>query len=201
MATSNLITKSIGSSELQSGLGTPDHVSPIGSLYVDTSTGALYQSKSGTASQWEAFQTAGYAEATYVGNTTATTIASANTWVIVGNTFTQGTSLGFSVSTNSLVVGPGFNGFYRVEGNMTIVYQAGTTVDIEGGVSINDANPSGGEYNGATVTATTLTTQNITSSFEAFLNAGDTLKLAVRNLTSASNILIRHGQIHVYRIG
>ena len=99
------------------------------------------------------------------------------------------------------MVGSGFSGFYRVEGNMTIVYQAGTTVNIEGGISINDINPSAGEYNGATVTVTTLTTANITSSFEVFLNDGDTLKLAVRNLTSASNILVRHGQIHVYRIG
>lgn len=200
MATSRLITKSLGSSQLESGSGEPDHNSPIGSLYVDTSTGILYQNKSGT-NQWEAFQTAGYVEATYTGNTSATTISAANTWTAVANDFTLGTSLGFSVSTNSVVLSSGRSGYYRVEGNMTVVYQAGTSNDVEGGISINDANPVSGSYNGATITVTTLQTANITISFEEFLNAGDTLKLSVRNLTAANNILVRHGQIHAYRIG
>lgn len=197
MATSNLISKSLGDVLTESGTGTPDHTSPKGSLYSDTSTGTVYQNIDGSTS-WVSLSTVAYGEVFYVGNTNATTVSALNVWYQVNNTFTEGENMGFSASTNTLVVKTGYDGVYRVEGNMTVVNVAGSNT-FEGGISINSATPADGTYNGVSTT-TTYTTSNITVSFETALVGGDVLSLAVRNTTGANNVIVRHGQIHAYKI-
>ena len=87
MATTNLISKSLGNVLTQSGNGTPDHASPAGSLYSDKDSGVLYQNSNGSTS-WFPLQTVAYGEGYYQANTTSTTTSTLNTWVGVGNTFT-----------------------------------------------------------------------------------------------------------------
>jgi hypothetical protein len=198
MATTNLTSKSLGDILTQSGNGTPDHVAPIGSLYVDVDSGSLYQNKDGNTI-WEILNTVSYGEAFYVGNTTATSIPASNTWYSVANNFTAGDLNGFTVSTNTMVLSAGRSGTYRIEGGMTIVNVANASI-VEGGLSINGATPLDGFYNGVSIN-TTYTTNNITFSGEVFLNAGDILRLAIRNTNTTNNVIVRHGQIHAYKIG
>ena len=61
MATTNLISKSLGDILLESGNGSPDHTSPKGSLYVDQDTAKVYQNTDG-ATNWQSYQTVAYGE-------------------------------------------------------------------------------------------------------------------------------------------
>lgn len=201
MATSNLSSKSLGDILLQSGNGTPNHSSPKGSLYTDQDTATLYINTSGTTTTWQNFVPISYGEGYYVSNGVATTISASNTWYAVNNTFTTGATNGFSVSANTLVVGSGRDGLYNVQGSVTIAWVAGTP-NYEVGISINGGTPpsvSGGTYNGATI-STTYTTANIAFDRQFTLNGGDTIQLAVRNLTDTSNVIIRHAQLVAHRV-
>ena len=42
MATTNLNTQSIGDILIESGNGSPDHISPIGSYYTNEDSGTIY---------------------------------------------------------------------------------------------------------------------------------------------------------------
>lgn len=197
MATTNLISKSLGDILTESGNGAPDHNSPKGSLYVDKDSGKLYQNIDG-ATFWLSMSTVSYGFGYYQENTTATSIGAANTWTAVGNNLTEGVSVGFSANTDTLVLKAGYDGNYEVNGEVTIE-QVANSNNYEVGVSLNGANPSAGSYNGATVDATG---QIQTIGFEANLDlsGGDTLELAVRNLTSADNIIIKNAQLFVRRL-
>lgn len=197
MATTNLISKSLGDILTESGNGTPDHSSPRGSLYVNSDDGTLFINKNGSTS-WENLQTVSYGEGFYQDNSSTTTISSVNGWFGVGNTFTSGNNNGFSISTNTMVLGAGRTGTYQISANVTIEHVAGSP-QFEVGVSRNNITPIASAYNGATVTGT-YTTANITINFHTQLNAGDDLRLAVRNLTDTNNIIIKHAQIFATKI-
>ncbi len=197
MATTNLISKSLGDVLTESGNGTPNHVSPRGSLYVDQDTGVLWQNKDGSTA-WVEFSTAAYTEGYYQDNTTATSISATNTWTSVGNNFTLGSSVGFSGSTNSLVLISGYDGKYSIRGDVTLSYVAGTN-NYEAGVSINSANPVAGAYNGTDINSTYIR-QHI--GFETFVDlvGGDTIQFAVRNLNTTGNVIVRHAQMQLRKV-
>jgi len=204
MATTNLTSKSLGDILLQSGNGTPNHTSTRGSIYVDQDTGISYQNKDGVVN-WLAFDSVAYGDASYQGNATASTITAqavpgvSENWYSVANTFTLGQSVGFTVSTNTLVVQTGYTGKYEVRGDVTVSYVAGTN-NYEVGLSINGANPINGTYNGTLIDGT-YQRQHIGFDAVISLTASNTIQLAVINLTSTDNFIIRHSQIYTIKVG
>ena len=198
MATTNLISKSLGDILTESGNGEPDHTSPAGSLYTDKDTGCLYQNTAGTT-LWFKLQSVAYGEGSYQLNTAATTITTINTWVSVGNNLTLGDSIGVSANTDTLVIEPGYDGTYEVRGDVTISYVAGTN-NYEVGLSVNNLVPATGTYGGGLIGAT-YTRQHIGFQTIADLVGGDTLEFAVRNITNTDNVIIRHAQLFVRKVG
>lgn len=197
MATTNLITKSLGDVLTESGNGTPDHTSPLGSLYTDKDTGYVWRNVDGSTS-WEKLATVAYGDGYYQDNTTPTTITSTNVWTAVGNNLTEGLNKGFSASTDTLVLIDGYDGDYEIRANVTIDYNAGAA-NYEIGLSVNGANPSAGEFSGAYIDAT-YTRQHIGFQTIRSLTGGTTLELAVRNLTNTGDVEIRHAQLLARRV-
>ncbi len=197
MATTNLISKSLGDILTESGNGVPDHISPRGSLYVDKDSGLIYQNVDGITT-WLALATVAYGHVYYQDNTTATSIGATNTWTAAGNTFTEGNNVGFSANTDTLVLISGYDGEYEVNGEVTIDFVAGTN-DYEVGLSINGAIPTGGSYNGATID-TTYQTQTVGFESKVSLSGGDTIELAVRNLDSTNNVIIKNAQLFARKL-
>ena len=194
MATTNLISKSLGDILIESGNGSPDHTSPKGSIYSDKDSGSVYKNTDGSTA-WVGFNGIAHGEVYYVDNTTATAIAASNTWYSAGNTFIEGDVTAFSANTDTMVLLDGYDGKYNIVANATIDYVGGTD-NYAVGVAINGIppNPQSGSYNFGNVDAT-YTTANISSSFVATLSGGTTLELAVLNSGATNNIIIQHGQI------
>jgi hypothetical protein len=197
MATTNLISKSLGDILTESGNGSPDHVSPKGSIYTDKNSAKIYQNIDG-GTTWLSFSTVAYGYGYYQGNTSQTTISSSNVWVGAGINLTEGDSVGFSANTDTLVVLNGYDGDYEVNGEVTIDFVAGTN-NYEVGLSINGNNPSNGTYNGTTID-TTYQTQHIGFDSKVTLSGGTTLEFAVRNLTNTDNLIIKNAQLFVRRL-
>jgi len=192
MATTNLISKSLGDILTESGNGSPDHVSPKGSLYTDKDTAKIYQNKDGS-NNWYELNTIAYGEIYFVENTNATTINTQNVWESANVTYTGGTSVGFSADTSSLTLLNGYDGFYEIRGDATISYVAGTN-NYEVGLSINGGDPLSGTYGGSLIDAT-YTRQHIGFDTVQYLTGGTTLSFDIRNITNTDNVILRHGQI------
>jgi hypothetical protein len=192
MATTNLISKSLGDILTESGNGSPDHVSPKGSLYTDKDTAKIYQNKDGS-NNWYELNTIAYGEVYFVENTNATTINTQNVWESANVTYTGGTSVGFSADTSSLTLLNGYDGFYEIRGDATISYVAGTN-NYEVGLSINGGDPLSGTYGGSLIDAT-YTRQHIGFDTVQYLTGGTTLSFDIRNITNTDNVILRHGQI------
>lgn len=198
MATTNLNTKTIGDVNLQSGNGSPDHVALKGSLYTDIDTSTLYQNVDGNTS-WISYNSVSYGEGFYQDNTSPLTVSSQNTWYLVPNNLTGGSLSGFTTTNNSLVLNSGYDGLYNITMSVTIQNSNGLG-SFDCGVSKNDTVPQQGSYNTGTVDGTFIY-DNISVNFDDNLVGGDTLKIAVRNITGASNIIIRSAQLIIYKIG
>ena len=192
MATTNLISKSLGDILTESGNGSPDHVSPKGSLYTDKDTAKIYQNKDGS-NNWYELNTIAYGEIYFVENTNATTINTQNVWESANVTYTGGTNVGFSADTSSLTLLNGYDGFYEIRGDATISYVAGTN-NYEVGLSINGGDPLSGTYGGSLIDAT-YTRQHIGFDTVQYLTGGTTLSFDIRNITNTDNDILRHGQI------
>lgn len=198
MSTTNLISKSLGDILTESGNGTPDHISPLGSLYSDKDTGNVWRNINSTTT-WELLSTVAYGEGFYQNNTTDTTISTQNVWASVGNTFNEGYMIGFSNSGDTLALIDGYDGDYEIRGNVTISYSVGVA-NYEVGLSVNGADPVAGTYGGAYIDST-QTRQHIGFQTIVSLSGGTTLSLDVRNLDSTSNLDIRHAQLLARKIG
>ena len=104
MATNNLITKSFGNIEIQSGSGTPDHFSTKGSLYTDVFTGYAYVNKDGLK-QWRRIQNPNNVNL-YMDSNTTTTNTVSGTWSKfqgIGE-LQQIDSLGFTYSSEQIII-------------------------------------------------------------------------------------------------
>ena len=198
MATTNLISKSLGDVLTESGNGTPNHVSPKGSLYTDKDTGKLYQNKDGNTF-WVLLNTVAYGEAYFSDNTNVTTITTQNVWATANATFTEGDVVGFSASTNTLTLLSGYDGVYDIRCDATIQYVAGTN-NYEIGLSLNGNDPAAGTYQGATVDVT-YTRRHIGFNVIQSLTGGDTLGIDARNRTNTDDIIVRNAQIIARKIG
>lgn len=197
MATTNLISKSLGDILTESGNGTPDHISPKGSLYTNKDSGYLYQNRDGNT-QWEILNTVAYGESYFQGNTNATTINTTNVWESGNYTLTEGDVLGFSAGTTTMTLLNGYDGDYEIIGDVTIQYVAGTN-NYEVGLSINGNDPQAGTYQGCLVDVT-YTRQHIGFATIQTLSGGTTLSLDVRNITNTDNVILTHGHIFTRRL-
>ena len=197
MATTNLISKSLGGVLLESGNGSPDHTSPRGSIYVDMDSASAYQNLDG-ATNWQLYNTVAYGIAYYQDNTTDTTISAQNAWTLVSNNLTLQESMGVGVTGSSMGIFSGYEGDYSVRGEVTISYVAGTN-NYEVGLSIDGNNPGIGSYNGTQIDAT-FTRQHIGFDSIVSLTASTTLELAVRNITNTDNVIIRHAQLFIKKL-
>ena len=199
MATTNLITKSLGDVVTQSGNGEPDHVAPLGSVYSDKDTGTVWKNID-SSTGWEKLQTVAYGEA-YVQNntTTATSIGTSNTWTASGVNLTEGIVKGFSGGTQNLTLLDGYDGDYEVKLDATLTRIAGTP-NYEVGISVNSADPTSGTYNGCYLDATQLT-QHIGVQSIISLTGGTTLSIDIRNLTDTSNVYLEHAQLFARKVG
>ena len=130
MATSNLISKSLGGILQESGEGSPDHNSPLGSTYVDRNTAVLYVNTDGHSS-WIDTNKISYGNMYVTGNTTAVTGVTTNTWYSLSGATWSGSSnngITFSAGTDVLVVNTGRDGKYLIIGNGRINRQTANAV-------------------------------------------------------------------------
>lgn len=197
MATTDLSSKSLGDVFLQSGIGTPDHIAPKGSMYTDKNTGKLYQNFDG-GTTWRSFSTVAYGEGFYQANTTQTTITNKTNFFTAGINFTVGDSLGVTVSTDRLTIDSGYGGLYEVSCSATVAYVA-TASNFELGVSINTSVPASGAYSADFINAT-YARANVNVRFIQSLNDSDYLRIGIRNTTGANNLIVRHAQLIARRI-
>jgi hypothetical protein len=198
MATTNLISKSLGTVLTQSGNGVPDHTASKGSLYSNIDTGTVYTNVDGAVA-WDPLVGVVYGFGFYQDNVTVTTIGTVNTWVGVANNLTAGDTNGVTTSTNTLVLGAGRTGVYSIIINATIAYVVGTN-NYELGISVNNAIPVAGRYSGNMVNAT-FDRADISVKCIVNLNAGDNIRLAIRNITNNGNVIVRNAQVFLRKIG
>jgi len=144
MATSNLVTKSLGSVEFGSGSGLPNHNAPKGSYYINIDTNRIYVNLTGLSNGWSSVSKNQNAEI-YIQNNTLTTTTATNSWrgIEVIGTMSQFTT-GFTYSSqlksfldvsdggfeNTITTGvQGFadNGWTVVNGAQTNRWFVGTT--------------------------------------------------------------------------
>ena len=200
MATSNLISKSLGSVLTQSGNGSPNHTAPQGSIYVDQTTSLLYVNTDGSTT-WLEYTKMSYGNMSVTSNATAISTPVTNTWYsLSGATYTAGTTNGvtFSSSTKTLNVQTSKGGKYLVIGNGRINRQTANAV-YELGISINNGSPSVGYYN-MSCTQATETTSSISVHGYFNLSAGDTVQLAARNITTTNNILVSESSLTIIKL-
>lgn len=198
MATSNLISKSLGGSLMETGSGTPDHVSPRGSTYIDNNTSIMYNRLNDS---WVDFNSVGIGQMSLNGNATQTTVSVTNTWYSLRSlgwsASTTGDSITFSSNTKTLVINSA--GKYYVTGNATLSLVTSASL-YEIGISKNFSNPQIGFYQGGC----TQTTENSPCiNVEGYFNfiVGDTVELTVRNISTTNSIVVTDANITVLKIG
>lgn len=205
MATTNLISKSLGDILTESGNGIPNHTSPMGSLYSDKDTGNVWRNLAGTTT-WELLSTVAYGEAVVQNNVSGgglddpTVIGTQNLWTPSGVVLTEGIVVGFSGGTEHLTLLTGYDGDYEVRLDATLTRIAGTP-NYEVGISLNDADPADGRFSGCFLAATSNITQHIGVQSIISLTGGDTLSIDIKNLTGTSNVYLEHAQLFARKVG
>lgn len=201
MATLNLISKSLGGILQESGEGSPDHTSPLGSTYVDRNTAVLYVNTDG-GSSWIDTNKISYGNMYVTGNTTAITPVVTNTWYSLSGATWSGSSnngITFSAGTDVLVVNTGRDGKYLIIGNGRINRQTANAL-YQIGISKNSATPDNGFYHNSSTSATE-TSSSISVIGSLNLVGGDTIQLTARNITTTNNILVSESSLTLLKIG
>ncbi len=202
MATTNLISKTLGQMLIQSGNGIPDHIAPISSFYYNNDNNMLWQNENGLGNGWMFLPPAIYGELDLDTNTTLTTPVSVNTFVsLSGLTWVNYNNnvKGFTVNNNKLVLNSGLTGTYRIIGSLGVLRNA-TTNDYKIGVSINGAIPSLNQQS-STGTFSTKTSGHGTVIFDTILNSNDTVELTVATtINGTATFYVRNGNLIIYRI-
>ena len=200
MATTNLISKSIGDILMETGNGSPDHTSPKGSTYVDQDSGIMYTNKDGGV-DWEEHNNITYANMWLTGNTTNTTITVAGTWYSLRPlSWSGGTMHGivYSGATNVLVADR--PGTYLVTCNANLGIVSATNSKYDVGISKNFISPQFNYYQGCSTDATEDNPNiNVIGFYD--LVSVDTIELGVRNTSSTNNALLQDASITIFKIG
>ena len=191
MATSNLVSKSLGDIQLQSGSGTPDHTGTTSNLYFDSGSFGLYKlnpiySASNVTTTWDKISSN---ESLSIVSTTNSSLTASSTsiwYTMSGSSFgwTTQNSNGFSVS-NGRVTLTGSSGDYYVNAFATIDYTA-TLANFRIGIGKNALNPVTGFYASGTLWATGQQYQTVNVVGVISLVSGDTLELAFNSSQSST---------------
>lgn len=195
MPTTNLSSQSLGDVLVQSGNGSPDHASAIGSLYTNKDTASVFTNVDGTGTGWEQLQRSGFGELTMTATTTVSPSTSAFT--AVTSNISLGNANAFTLSTGKLSLSTGRAGKYGCLMTCTIARNAVTTT-YEIGITKNGVAPTGGQFQGASVD-TTHTVDNVSVFVYLDLVATDTLGLAIK-AAGAGNVNITKFALVAYRI-
>jgi hypothetical protein len=213
MATSNLIRKTIGGIELQTGNGIPNHTATKGSNYTDLDTGKGYYSVGGTT--WHGMSEPAVIEGVNFDNepdTTNITINTQNVWEEVGNNgdFTWSTDVwpiggigvtGQAIGATNSALEISTDGTYMIFCGGTFQYDFPFSEEIvELGFGINGADPSQGDYQSGLALSTAELTSVFIKSYKV-LNSGDIIQMYIRNTTNADDLDMQHGYIRAVKIG
>lgn len=199
---SNIISNSIGTMLLQSGVGYPTHSAPKGSLYTDTSSGQIYINKNGGV-LWAYLQGVAYGELILPTQATVTlTLTNANQWYSDTNTtWYLGEKNGVSGTTNGrLYVQPNRGGIYNIfaSGSFGVT---GSSDDFDLGIMINGTTVPNNLWKSYDVTITGSQYCPVFISGYVNLNDNDYINLAIRNPGAAGTTTrIREAYLFLQRI-
>lgn len=196
MATTNLISTSLGNSLLQSGYGTPDHSGTTGNMYLDITNGEVNTlsnnyAATGVTSQWGSIGEIQSVSLTSKDSSTTITLSNTATWyTLSASTYVWTTLLanGFSVS-NGRVTCTGLTGNYFVNVAATLKsIGAANLINYRIGVSKNAANPALGYYSSSSFQNNATGSAYMTINVNGILNltSGDTLEVAINSPSQAS---------------
>lgn len=199
MATTNLVSKSLGSILQQSDSGTPNHTAARGCIYTNTATGYIYANIDGSTT-WDNINHIGQGLLYIDNNTTQSTFVDTNVWYSVRTLAWLSTSLnGITVSTaNTLTIGTGQDGRYFV--SAAVKLKIVTAAQYGVGISKNASLPTAGYYNFDSLTTdSTGTTVGVVGYLD--LVAGDTIEIGIKNVLNTNAVVIPSAQLNVKRIG
>jgi hypothetical protein len=206
MATTNLITKSLGDVLTETGNGTPDHTSPKGSTYVDQNSGIKYINVNG-GSSWQSINNVIYGKNTLTGNTSVITSVVQGTWYPLETTFASGTiswsaetsnGITYSASTAQFIIDNA--GQYGVGMNATFNRIGVTEARYEMSVAVNSVIVTNRDVAMCSVYAgEEIATASLYNTFN--LSGGTTVEMAVSNNTGTENIDVSEANITIMRIG
>lgn len=208
MATTNLQSQSLGGILIESGNGTPNHISPRGSYYTNIDTGSLFINSSGTSTGWEMMNKVAWGEIYLQANGTDT--PGTTNWVSLSGlswNFTGGNGVEMS-PRGKIRVKSGKGGLYHLLAVGSIQTQLVTSSwDFFLGVSKNGLTPSDGFFQGCqldgnlTATAAEEDDKSLTITNIISLSAGDTLEMSLRMSSTTPTGRLESGNIFIYRIG
>lgn len=201
MPTSNLITKSLGSVLQESGNGSPNHVSPLGSTYVDISTAIKYINIDG-GSSWVDLNVNAYGNMYLTTGVAITPVI--NTWyTLSGSTWTGNTSnngVSFSASTKTLSSDTGKGGKYLIFATGRFLRSVGGNTNFQLGISKNNATPENGFFQGCSVGGAE-TSSSVSLVGQINLTDGDTIQLSARNILNTAAFTIADSSLTLVKIG
>ena len=203
MATTNLITKTIGDLTIQHGNGTPDHDASIGSLYLDKDTG-IWNSNNDGLNGWNfdviapSGDSSEYGEVHMQSNTTNTIILSSNTPVKVAGITSIGlSSSNITLGTNSITYTGTSPKIFKVTALVTGIRATGSgRTDVTLYIALN----------GAVITKSAMkiewTNQERTITVQSLLSLSinDFVEVWVENNTDADDLEIQYMSLTINKI-
>ena len=154
MATTNLITKTVGEILIQNGNGTPNHTAPLGSTYVDKDTGLNYINNNG-ATGWDEDNSLSSADQIKLDNLSGTNTGDQTS--IVGITGTKAQFDTALIDGNFMYVGDAPTSHSHTASDIT---DFDTEVSNNTSVAANTAKVTNATHTGDVTGATALTITN-----------------------------------------
>ena len=204
MATTNLITKSLGNIVIQSGNGSPDHSAVSGSLYYNLDTTILWQNIDGSSSSyWMPLIPAIYGELQLIRNATTINATSTTgffstsglTWQCYNNN-----KKGFTKNGGTLILNNGLTGTYRIIMHAGMIIPSTTAGFYDVGIAINGIVTNTPKYKSACGFNATKNAAHASVILDTTLNGGDNVSVAVGNASATGNFIVRDANLIIYRI-
>jgi hypothetical protein len=201
MATTNLISKSLGDILTESGSGTPNHTSPKGSIYTNLNTGTQFINNDGV-SGWTENIWVSYGEIYFQDATANSSISVHPTWTrFTGETYTLGEYNGVSASSGRLQIDTGRGGKYDVICSGSIEADTANNNSYNIGFGINASGATDGHYGTTTVNTGGPTHATVTVRGIVDLNDGDTVEVLMSQHAGTDTVTLLHTALNIRRIG
>jgi hypothetical protein len=194
MATTNLISRTLGDILIETGNGTPTHASPKGTMYTDQDSGIKYINLN-SSTTWSDMTIVSFGEK--YRTATSTLSPSTTGWTELTTNLSLRNSSGITLSGGRLVVGAGLAGKYSIFTSVTFQYNAVSTL-YTAGVLVNQAAPATGRTSSTSV-STTRNTGNCSVLTSATLAVNDTISIGVQ-AGLAGNVNILYQNVLIWRM-